>query len=303
MSKNKMDILIHKIFRFLTNKEKKYIRRKIICLQDEKETIASSKGEDHNNLNEMMSDFIDDLSYFINDKINEKEIVPNDNRQKFITEKIFDYLILNNDIKNMKTSTIIDIGGGNGNVLSKLKNKIEIQNNSQDMNFICLETETDWFEKYNYDNHNIIYKFWDNHRFPIEDKSVDIVFCMVALHHMNDETLNNVFNETYRILKDGGYFIIKEHDANSESLPYVEWEHHLYHVLDCGYNDQLVDTKTYFNQIITNYNFKEKEEWEKMITSSNFQLKSRLNRFLDKPFKKEDKNPSNLYWDIYFKPT
>lgn len=282
-----MDILTQKVFRFLTNKEKKYIRRKILYLLG---------GETH-----MMSDFIDDLSYFINDKIKEKGILPNNNRQEFITEKIFNYMSrinnLENNLKNNSQLSILDIGGGNGNVLSKLKNKIESPSD-----FICLETKTDWFEKYKYDNSNIIYKFWDNQVFPVKDHSVDIVLCMVALHHMEDETIRNVIKETYRILKPGGYFIIKEHDANQESLPYIEWEHHLYHVLDCGFNDKLVETDSYLNQVITKYNFKDKKEWEEMITSSNFQLKSRLNRFLEQPFKEEDKNPSNLYWDIYLKP-
>jgi len=287
--KNNIDILINKVFRFLTSKEKKYVCKKILSIMMEKEEIEKEN---------MLKIFLDDLSYFINDKLFEKKVIQNDKRQEFIIDKISKYLMENNDIINRKTIKILDIGGGNGNILSGLKNIIWKNNNIN--NFICLETKTDWIENYDFNNSNIIYKFWDNKIIPIENNSVDIILCMVTLHHMNNQTINNLLNECYRILKKNGYLIIKEHDSTEDNLEYIYWEHHLYHILDFGYNNKVININEYMKTYKL-YNFKSKEKWEGLINEHNFKLINRFNRFLDGEFIKDNKNPSNMYWDIYQK--
>jgi ubiquinone/menaquinone biosynthesis C-methylase UbiE len=117
---------------------------------------------------------------------------------------------------------------------------------------------------------------------------------------MNNKTINNLIKESYRILKTDGYLIIKEHDSTEDNREYIYWEHHLYHILDCGYNNKLININEYMKNCKL-YNFKSKEEWEELINKHNFKIINRYNRFLDGEFTKDNKNPSNLYWDIYKK--
>jgi hypothetical protein len=80
----------------------------------------------------------------------------------------------------------------------------------------------------------------------------------------------------------------------------INWEHHLYHILDGAYNKEPIHVEPYFEQTV--HNFKSKELWKEIIESNQFHFNRRTNRFLDGNYiENESKNPSNLYWDIYEK--
>lgn len=53
--------------------------------------------------------------------------------------------------------------------------------------------------------------------YPLEDESFDLVYCKMVLEHVKNPS--QVINETYRILKKGGQFIIiTPHFTSSEAL-------------------------------------------------------------------------------------
>jgi ubiquinone/menaquinone biosynthesis C-methylase UbiE len=224
-------------------------------------------------------------------------------RQDFIVGKIISYLNiqLKPRIKcSLDALKWVDFGGGNGNVLSGINNALT-ERQSKPENFICVETNK-WVEKYLFNNENITYMFWNNETVDIEDASIDIVLCMVSLHHMTDETISNVLKEAYRILKPDGLFFLKEHSMTRDSYYFIQWEHHLYHILDISYDGQIFNSAKYFNNSIENY--KPKEMWARIIQNNGFSLLQRLNRFLDGDFnngENEYKNATNLYWDVYTK--
>ena len=56
------------------------------------------------------------------------------------------------------------------------------------------------------------------HSLPFEDESVDVVFGMAILHHLD---LNNSSEETFRILKKGGRAIFMEPVRNSKFIKFV----------------------------------------------------------------------------------
>lgn len=207
--------------------------------------------------------------------------------------------------KNLKISLtnntrIVDIGGGNGDALHELntileKNKVKLPKES----LVCVETKTDWGEQYAFDHKDISYVFWNNNSFDVKTGTADIIFCMVSLHHMNDKTLKNTLSEINRVLKPGGYLLIKEHDANTESLPYIEWEHHLYHILDAGYEHKVINAAEYLQHSIDN--FKPKEEWKRLITDEGLTFVDRKDRLLTGEFVSDADNASNMYWDAYIK--
>lgn len=50
----------------------------------------------------------------------------------------------------------------------------------------------------------------------IKDKSADLITCYIGLHHFNEKQLDHFLNEVHRILRDGGHFILDDHDIIDE---------------------------------------------------------------------------------------
>lgn len=268
-----LEKLVQKIYKFMSCNDKNLVKKIII---------------NNKSLNISMKLIYDILVKY------ENYLKRDNNRQDFITSKILTHIqsiqpnLLNEQVK------AIDIGGGNGNVLSGINKHL----NCDKSQFVCVESN-DWIENYKYDNDNITYLFWDNETLDVLDNSCDIVFCMVSLHHMTDDTISNALTEIHRILKKDGILIIKEHDCNSKlTHSIIVWEHHLYHLLDCVYDKRVFDFDDYWNNSI--YNFKSKKDWQTLLESFGFKYKHSKNRFLDGGYLTTDvKNASNLYWDVY----
>lgn len=284
-SHDKLDILIRKIFKFTSFKDKQKIKKLMI------ETTSK------NNIYEISQ--LASTAYKYNYDMN---IFKGENRQDFIIEKIYNYMKELDFMKEIDPliscqTRIADIGGGNGNILLGLNTKLK----GLKENFICVETKTDWVEKYKFDNSSISYVFWDNNTIDIPDNSCHIVICMVSLHHMNDLTLDSVISQINRILVSNGILLIKEHDASDLNSCYlIEWEHYLYHILDCIHNNTDINLESYdANNIL---NMKSKECWQSLLERNNFNHIQRKNRFLDDEYVENDtKNPTNLYWDVFKK--
>ncbi len=276
-----LDNLIHKIYKFASNNEKGTIKSLIL-----------NKSATTNDLKTSMNK----ISTIAPKYVKQLKLKKDENRQDFIVSKILSFIRLNEPSILNDSLTAVDIGGGNGNVLSSINNVI----NADKKQFICVESK-DWIENYKYDNSNITYTFWNNNTIDILDESCDLVFCMVSLHHMTNETLTTVLNEINRILKKGGILMMKEHDCNSIGIhKMIMWEHHLYHLLDCAYDNHNFDFDMYYVNSI--YNFKSKKEWQSLMETHNFNHICSKNRFLDGDYSNSDpKNATNLYWDIYKK--
>jgi ubiquinone/menaquinone biosynthesis C-methylase UbiE len=280
ISYDSFDNLIHKIFKPLQSRYKHFIKN-----------IITETNTD--NLNKSLFS----ISKLVTDEYTRNNFVSNENRQDFITTKIINYLRHIHAIGSTELYTdmqIIDIGGGNGNVLQQIATILDLKKE----HVTCIESNTDWIENYDYNNSNISYMFWDNSELRIESNSINVVLCMVSLHHMTDNTIHNILKEIKRVLKPNGILLIKEHDTNSNSEKYIHWEHYLYHILDNAYKSKIIDPDNYLENAIEN--FKSKEEWCSIIeTVGELTWKARTNRFLDGEFTNDSKNPTNLYWDIY----
>lgn len=283
--RNKLDSMIHKIFKFMTAKDKEDIKTMAI----EAQTTPSK-----------MNRILTNISSMVKKSMILKNVTKDDGRQTFIASKMADYMKNKLKINFSNSTTIVDIGGGNGDVLHELNSILEKQKvHIPKENLICVETKTDWGEEYPFSNKDISYVFWNNNSIKTESGSADVILCMVSLHHMKEKTLENTLNEIYRILKPNGHLLIKEHDANMESKPYIEWEHHLYHILDAGYEHKLINPDEYLHHNIDNY--KTKEEWQRLITNEGFRFVDRKDRLLNGEFIANEDNASNMYWDTYIK--
>lgn len=281
-SYDKMDTLINKIFRFLPSNDKTRI----------KYIINATQKNDYEKANA--------ISNFVTKYVSKYGIKQNENRQEFIIGKLKSYLDTNCPELLHDYCSIVDMGGGNGDVLSGLRNSIPNKNNED---FICIESLSDWNETYKFDNTNITYNFWhtndETSTIDLPNNSVDIVLCMVSLHHMTDNTISNVLSNIHSALKPNGRVLIKEHNRTNESINYILWEHLLYHIMDCAYNNKTIDAQHYFESVI--YNFKSKEQWNNAFKAFGFELEDIKNRFLDGNYILDNKNPTELYWAIYKK--
>lgn len=280
--------LIQKIFRFLENNEKQLIK-----------TIINNANNNYIEISSALTQ----ISNIITPIMTAKNINRDEDRQNWIANQILKYITENIDIMPTNDLKIIDIGGGNGNVLREINSTLKTKYNVETMpnNFICVETQSDWVENYEFDNESIKYCFWDNNSIPIESNTADIVLCMVSLHHMSNETIQATLSEINRILKPGGYILMKEHDASSRTVTrFIEWEHYLYHILDKGYTRNFINPDEYISQNIDN--FKSKNTWQRLFEENNFKYIESISRGLekDKPIY-DSNNVTNLYWDIYRK--
>lgn len=219
-----------------------------------------------------------------------------ENKVNRITENRYHEWISNNIIDLIKkykfdnNINIMDIGGGEGNILNNISNNYNIPS----CNLYCIE-QKEWCEKYQFKN-KINYIFWDNINIDIKN-NVDIVLIMVALHHMTDETINNLLLNLKKIIKKDGIIIIKEHDCNNEIIKKViDWEHHLYHLLMNNNIDEN-NINSYLNESIINY--KSYNQIDEIFKNNGFINELKLDREFKKFIKYDDNNPTNLYWNIY----
>jgi SAM-dependent methyltransferase len=102
---------------------------------------------------------------------------------------------------------------------------------------------------------------------------------MVSLHHMHEETCLTEIQEIKRILKPDGLLLIKEHNENTEKVvSFIEWEHSLYHIMDCIYAQQSVNGELFVSS--ATHHFQPNTYWQHRNTDgSDFELICRANRF------------------------
>jgi ubiquinone/menaquinone biosynthesis C-methylase UbiE len=209
----------------------------------------------------------------------------------YISNKLCQYISREHYCVDMK---IADIGGGNGDIIKEIGQTLSLPRE----NLYCIESVAPWSEPYTFTNNSFIqYIFWDNLTIPtIENNSLDIIFIMVTLHHMTDETIRRVFENIGRLAKPDSLLIIKEHDCRTAEDEYViNWEHHLYHLVEMGRKLKEVDIIEYTGHYIANY--KSKKIYDDIIGSVGYTPILELNRLFER--NADYKNPTNLYWKIY----
>lgn len=157
-----------------------------------------------------------------------------------------------------KVETIVDIGCSNGKITSALVNAFKLDKK----NVFGLDVRRDP----NLDTSNFTFiKLKPGQKYPFKDESISLVTSMVVLHHVKD--LEFVLKEVHRILKPGGYFIIREHDCDSEILKEtLDIIHGLY---ACVLNEPQEETPEEF---IKNHfaDYKTKDEWAEIIAPYGF---------------------------------
>lgn len=213
----------------------------------------------------------------------------------FISNKLAKYIV--NAGFNTSTIKIADIGGGNGEILKEIGENLSLSKEQ----LFCVENVSSWSESYDFSNNdNIQYIFWDNVTIPkIKKGSLDVILIMVSLHHMSDNTINNLFVNLNELSRVNSILIIKEHDCKTnDDLYIINWEHHLYHI---------ANNKTLKPDDVVKYkesymdNFKTKSYYDKLMHGYGYVDVAEFNRLFERSSVPDTKNPTNLYWKIYKK--
>ncbi len=203
--------------------------------------------------------------------------------------------------------TVLDVGGGNGDVLQALAEKYMIP----PPNAVCYEPSAGEFSNtYAFNNPGISYVSTldaadERHEW------YDVMIFMVSLHHMTTEFMQQqMIPFIQRKCPIGGYIILKEHDVSTQSIrTAVEWEHHLYHITSDiatpatdatpAPADIKEKIKKYLDELTLN--LRDKEFFTKRVFPlSNFRIVETLSNVFepvdDETF--ENTAPSRLYWQI-----
>ena len=249
----------------------------------------------HKKVQSLIVGIINSNKYTLDEKIHHiDELLTNykrpllPDRQEYIANKLT--ALMMPIVNNNPDFRILDIGGGNGYILSHLGNKLGLKKE----NLICLENclvgETEFNYKFNLQN--ITYCF-DPKQLINNNTTFDLVICMVSLHHMTD-----VYIETniMPLINNAQHLLIKEHDTNNDDdvIKRVEWEHHLYHILETNTFLTPQSIKKYLNSYIGNY--KSKEEYQNMFTE--FELVDTYNNILENG---SINSVTRLFWQLYRK--
>lgn len=150
------------------------------------------------------------------------------------------------DMTKLKLTNYLDIGTGDGNMTIAIADAFDIKN------------------IYGYDvleYGNVRDKIKNVHIGPeLPDYSVgfDLITIIQTLHHVLDQ--KNILEKVYKLLNPGGFLLIKEHNANSDSVrKLIEIEHLLF---------ELVDTNTHHWS--KDLYLKSSDEWTQLLTEIGF---------------------------------
>ena len=59
----------------------------------------------------------------------------------------------------------------------------------------------------------------------VPSSKLDLVTCMMGLHHFQPFQLPVLFDMVLRLLRPGGMFVIREHDARPDLMPILDLAH------------------------------------------------------------------------------
>ena len=97
----------------------------------------------------------------------------------------------------------------------------------------------------------------------IPSNSVDVVSCVIGLHHIPTEKLQPFVSSIYRILKPGGIFILRDHDAKDDEVKSIVQAAHTIFNLVTMELDLEGEVKEFRN-------FQPLSHWIKLLTMNGF---------------------------------
>lgn len=119
----------------------------------------------------------------------------------------------------------------------------------------------------------------------LKDKSVDLVTAIMSLHHVKD--IKGMMKEISRVVKPGGYVIIREHDVTSPDFSIIlNIMHGLYALVWSNPMEDPDFLETYYAS------YKSDKEWRALFSSFGFQ-------WVRNNDESPDKNHCRYYYSVF----
>jgi hypothetical protein len=97
---------------------------------------------------------------------------------------------------------------------------------------------------------------------PIRSNSVDLITINMGLHHFPQDQLPVVFRIVHRILRPGGLFLIREHDAEPSLIPMLDIAHSVFNVVTgVPFEDERAEIRA----------FRPVNEWRRIVSAHGFE--------------------------------
>lgn len=118
---------------------------------------------------------------------------------------------------------------------------------------------------------------------PYASKSQDVVSAFMSLHHIKD--VNSTLSEIYRVLKDDGIFIIREHDSTPKELSLFLDLMHGFYAMVWSKEPEMEDFTTHYSH------YRTQDEVDNLIESHGF----------SSVYQGEPSGPWRYYYAVYCK--
>lgn len=224
-------------------------------------------------------------------------------------------------------NTYFDLGCGNGVITAQIGAYLKLSKhqifgsdvfdpNNPDLTFIPIDQHQNTIPmSHNCLSFSLNILIFHSLSFSLDDQSVDLITCFVTLHHVPD--LRRTLNELARILRPGGYLIIREHDSDGQYsiVPkYLNFVHAIMMMAKVGeFADVCDEQKNVMNSISEN---DEEDRWKKQkqkIIEFTKSIQYRTSQTWDEEFQRVgftpcakldysvngSPNPQHLFYAIY----
>ena len=142
-------------------------------------------------------------------------------KSKFANYSLYKALSLAKFIKSQNLghlTSYLDIGTGDGMNPKIISSEMDIKDS------YCVDIEAPEFS-FTFSG-TCKYQTYDGMHLPYEDNKFDLITCFMVLHHV--EHLNKLLSDIKRVMKNGGFLVIREHDSHKKIEPLLNVEHDFY---------------------------------------------------------------------------
>lgn len=121
---------------------------------------------------------------------------------------------------------------------------------------------------------------------PFNDGQFSFVSAIMVLHHV--EKIDMMLSQISRVLKPGGYLVLREHDSTSEmDRLLIDMEHMIYDKIEDEYTDE--NKEAYVGD------YRSKQEWIDLLAQYDLESVAQEDELLKNGRRSEDKPYYSLY--------
>lgn len=177
------------------------------------------------------------------------------NRNKISVTKHVKELLLKVGI-NYSIKNYVNIGDS-GRYIDIFKHELDIRGTTYTLN-----DSYSYIDNHIYGSGNFIqYDFNKMSVIPIKENSIELVTCLIGLHHFSTDKISVFLKRIHKILKDGGILIIKEYNGETNMIPLLNCLHNIFNSLTME-NLQVEEKEL--------RNFRRICDWREIIESCGF---------------------------------